>query len=293
MGSELGALYEEGRAFLKGFPDGDLDAKILLLETAGASDADLLADPHRAVGSAEASRYRAMLQKRKEHVPTAYLIGHAGFMGLDFLVTPDVLIPEQDTETLVEAALSFVKASRQKTLRVLDLCTGSGCILLSVLYYLRQAGILATGIGTDLSGAALAVAEKNRARLGLCKEAALVKGDLFAALADREREAPFDLILSNPPYIREDVIGTLAPEVRAAEPHMALSGRADGLVFYRRIAAGLGPFCRDGAAVFLEIGFDQGADVSRILKEAGFSGVRVLKDLGGNDRVVACEKAPK
>lgn len=292
MGSELRALYEEGRAYLKGFPDGDLDAKILLFAVTGASDADLLADPHRAVESAKASRYRALLQRRKEHVPTAYLTGHAGFMGLDFLVTPDVLIPEQDTETLVEAALFLVNASHPKTLRVLDLCTGSGCILLSVLHYLRQAGIRATGIGTDLSEAALAVAEKNRARLDLAKEASFAQGDLFAALADRADAGPFDLVLSNPPYIREDVIGTLAPEVRAAEPHMALSGGADGLAFYRRIAAGLGPICRDGAAVFLEIGYDQGGAVFRILQGAGFSGIRVQKDLGGNDRVVSCKKAP-
>ena len=292
MGCNLGALLEEGRCALAGIPDGNLDARILLLEATGASEVQLLAEPDLTVPEEQAEKYRHFLALRRDRIPTAYITGHAGFMGLDFFVNENVLIPEQDTETLVETALEEIERGQKRPLRILDLCTGSGCILLSVLTYLKKAGWEAAGVGTDLSEKALAAAEKNRARLQLEAVASFGQGDLFAALEGGKtpRKEPFDVLLSNPPYIRESVIGTLAAEVRISEPHLALSGGEDGLVFYRRIAAGAAAHCRHGALVLLEIGYDQAADVTAIMKDAGFADLQVIRDLGGNDRVILCRR---
>lgn len=290
MCAELGALLNEGKNFLSGLPDGDLDAEILLEEACGVTSVQLLAEPDLLISKEQEEQYRRFLNLRKDRVPTAYITRHAGFMGLDFFVNQNVLIPEQDTETLVETALEEIKRGTKRPLRILDLCTGSGCILLSVLWYLRRSGWDAVGIGTDLSEEALAVAKINRERLHLESRARLLPGDLFAALG--EGVDPCDVLLSNPPYIRESVIRTLAPEVGTHEPHLALSGGEDGLVFYRRIAAEAGRYCRPGALVLLEIGYDQGGDASALFQDAGFTDLRVIKDLGGNDRVLLC-RSPK
>ena len=164
-------------------------------------------------------------------------------------------------------------------MRILDMCTGSGCILLSLLRYSNDCA----GTGVDISAAALAVAAGNAAALGL--EADFREGDLFAGL---ERGSRFDMLVSNPPYIRTDVIPGLMEEVRLHEPLSALDGTADGLEFYRRISREAKPHLNGGAGVFLEIGFDQGADVRRILEDAGYDRVEIVKDYAGHDRVVRC-----
>ena len=187
-------------------PDRKLDARLLLEASCGTDYQTLLADGNeRLVTDEEFHRYETMLERRSGHEPVAYILGAQDFMGLPFFVTRDVLIPNQDTENLVEEAMKEVHAG----MRILDLCTGSGCILLSLLHYSADT----TGVGTDLSAAALRVAAENGGRLGLSDRAVWKQGDLYEALAGAESSSKFDLIVSNPPYIPTAVIGTLMPEV--------------------------------------------------------------------------------
>ena len=170
--------------------------------------------------------------------------------------------------------------------RILDLCTGSGCILLSLLQYSNHN----SGIGTDLSPEALAVAEENGKRLGLSGRAAWLQGDLFEALEGLPEEK-FDLIISNPPYIPTEVIGTLEPEVKDREPRMALDGGQDGLDFYRRILTEAWKHLYISGSVMLEIGYDQGDAVRQLMEECGYHDIRIIKDYAGNDRVAAAVRA--
>ena len=192
-------------------------------------------------------------------------------MGLDFAVTPAVLIPRQDTEILVEACLKRLKAGS----RVLDMCTGSGCILISLLYY----GEKCTGTGADISADALSVARKNAQRNSVTAE--FTESNLFEKI-----HGSFDMIVSNPPYIATEEIEGLMPEVRDYEPRLALDGTADGLYFYRKIISGCREFLNPDGMVLFEIGCEQGAAVSKMLHYAGFSEVHVIQDLTHHDRVV-------
>ncbi len=222
----------------------------------------------------DAQQYFELLQKRASHIPVQYLTGEAYFMGESFFVTPDVLIPRQDTETLVTLAMKKVFPGMQ----ILDLCTGSGCILLSLL----KDGS-AFGTGTDISEAALVVAAQNAERLGIRRSRVKwIRSDLFAGIGGR-----FDLIVSNPPYIARDVIPTLDPEVSGMEPHIALDGGEDGLDFEKKIAFEAREYLNPGGWLFLEIGFDQGEEVASYLAENGYQEVRTDRDLGGRDRVVS------
>ena len=280
-------IYIEGTQILSFLADGKLDARLLLEAACGTDVQTLLAHPERRVSQEEEALYRSFLERRRKREPLAYILGHQEFMGLDFSVSPSVLIPNQDTETLAEEALRGLKAGD----RILDLCTGSGCILLSLLHYCPGA----SGTGTDLSAAALSVARENGLRLGMAERASWMRGDLFEALNNTEAEAlgepdpagPFDLIVSNPPYIRTEVIKTLEPEVKSAEPYMALDGGKDGLDFYRRIAREAPAYLKRGGWLLLEIGFDQGQEVPDLLSGRGFTDVRVIKDYADNARVVS------
>lgn len=271
-------MYEEGKRILAGVPDGGLDARLLLEAVCHTRAADLLGHPERPVSPEEEALYRSLLERRAGREPLAYITGEQDFMGLSFAVTHDVLIPGPDTENLVEEAMRLITDGT----RILDLCTGSGCILLSLLSYSNGS----TGIGTDLSGPALEVARGNADRLGLTDRVLFLEGDLFEALKDRG-EPPFELIISNPPYIRPDVIETLEPEVRCHEPRMALDGGEDGLDFYRRIAEDAIPHLCVSGLLILEIGYDQGEAVRQILEEKGYHDVEILQDYAGLDRV-AC-----
>ena len=280
-------IYIEGTQILSFLADGKLDARLLLEAACGTDVQTLLAHPERRVSQEEEALYRSFLERRRKREPLAYILGHQEFMGLDFSVAPSVLIPNQDTETLAEEALRGLKAGD----RILDLCTGSGCILLSLLHYCPGA----SGTGTDLSAAALSVARENGLRLGMAERASWMRGDLFEALNNTEAEAlgepdpagPFDLIVSNPPYIRTEVIKTLEPEVKSAEPYMALDGGKDGLDFYRRITREAPAYLKKGGRLLLEIGFDQGQAVPDLLSGRGFTDVRVIKDYADNARVVS------
>lgn len=262
-----------------GVPEADLDAWYLLEFVTGISRAAFYADPKKKMDPVFLYRYEELLALREKRIPLQHITGEQEFMGLTFQVNKDVLIPRQDTETLVEEALSIINkkpCDRKSELRILDLCTGSGCILLSIMYH---AGEAICGTGADISEKALCVAQKNAERLGI--KAKFIQGDLFENVS-----GPFDMILSNPPYIRSSEIEMLQEEVKLFDPRAALDGKEDGLFFYRKIAAQAKEYLNPGGMLIFEIGYDQGTNVSDILKSEGYGEIRVKKDLAGLDRVV-------
>lgn len=215
--------------------------------------------------------YCVVIRKRAEHVPLQYITGEQEFMGLPFKVNSNVLIPRQDTETLVEEALKVIRPG----MKVLDMCTGSGCILISILKNVLNV----EGVGCDISKQALIVAKEN-AKLNNVV-ATFERSDLFDHVTET-----FDVIVSNPPYIRTEEIATLMPEVCQFEPVGALDGKEDGLFFYRKMIAESSKYLNPNGVILFEIGYDQGQDVSLMLKEAGYQDVQIVKDLAQNDRVV-------
>lgn len=269
----LQMIYKEGMETLEhaGIPDAKLDAWYLLEYVTGISRASYFGDPKREVPKEQAESYREVILRRAGHIPLQHITGEQEFMGYSFLVNPDVLIPRQDTETLTEEALKFTKPG----MKVLDLCTGSGCILISLMK--KCHGL--TGTGCDISEKALKTARENGRRLQV--EASWIQSDLFEQISEC-----FDLIVSNPPYIRTGVIEELQEEVRLHDPWIALDGKKDGLYFYRRIIAESTGYIRDNGALMFEIGHDQAEDVVRLMEEAGYTQIRVKKDLAGLDRVV-------
>ncbi len=217
------------------------------------------------------AEYEWALKKRAEHIPLQYIVGETEFMGLPFKVNSSVLIPRQDTETLVEEALKIAKPG----MKLLDMCTGSGCIIISILYHGKEL----EGDASDISRHAINVAKEN-AKLNQVA-VSFETGDLFDHIKGK-----YDIIVSNPPYIRTEEIAKLMPEVQNFEPYDALDGKEDGLFFYRKIVAQAGDYLNPGGHLLFEIGHDQGQDVSDLMVQAGFKDVRVIKDLAGNDRVV-------
>ena len=326
-------VYEEGMALLAGLEDAALDARLLLEHFCGIDTNRLLAEPGMPVSDDLRSAFLKGIKRRAAREPLAYIVGEQSFMGLPFIVSEDVLIPEQDTENLVEEALRLIDDGS----RILDLCTGSGCILLSLLHYTNGC----IGVGTDLSEKALEIARRNASAHGLSDQTVWLQGDLFDALdplnkknnddkdnkrenykiEDNKREesrddqaekstepdksesgfpgmsytSGYDMIISNPPYIPTSVIDTLQPEVRCAQPRMALDGGGDGLDFYRRIISEAPAHLVVGGRLLLEIGYDQAEAVSDLLREAGYYGIEILKDYGGNDRIATavCSLAQK
>ena len=215
--------------------------------------------------------YMALLEKRAERIPLQYFTGEQDFMGLNFKVNPGVLIPRQDTETLVEEVLKAVTPGME----VLDLCTGSGCIAVSLAKFVPGAKVQ----GVDISPEALKVSEENARRNGVNVHFFL--SDMFGQV-----EGKFDVIVSNPPYIPTGEIQGLMPEVKDFEPHLALDGKEDGLWFYRILAGEGKKYLKPKGTLMVEIGCDQGKDVSRIFKDNGYCDIKVIKDLAGLDRVV-------
>lgn len=273
------SVYREGVECLMGasIEEAALDARLLLEYVCETDRNTLLAHGEREVSEKEYARYGDLLAKRAGHVPLQHLTGEQDFMGLTFIVNDKVLVPRQDTEVLVEEALRNLHDG----MRILDMCTGSGCILLSLLQYSNDC----VGVGADLSAEALAVAEENYRRLREQRPeitASFVKSDLFANLPKGER---YEMIIANPPYIRTDVIDTLMPEVREHEPLMALDGREDGLYFYRKITHQAGEYLTRGGMLFYEIGYDQAEDVCKIMEGEGYREIEVVKDFAGLDRV--------
>ncbi|MCM1224738.1 MAG: peptide chain release factor N(5)-glutamine methyltransferase [Lachnospiraceae bacterium] len=217
------------------------------------------------------SEYQSVLKKRAEHIPIQYITGETEFMGLKFKVNSNVLVPRQDTETLVE---EVVKSARPG-MKILDLCTGSGCIMVSIMHYVPKI----FGFAADISRQALNVAKEN-AKLNETP-IHFEQSDLFDNI-----RGTFDIIVSNPPYIRSADIPGLMPEVGQFEPVEALDGKEDGLYFYRKIIEKSGSHLNPGGRIFFEIGYDQGADVCDLLLHAGYEEVKVVQDLAHLDRVV-------
>jgi release factor glutamine methyltransferase len=287
-----GELYEYGKRTLgeAGVTEAALDARLLLEYICHTDRNELIVHADHNRSGMEEQFYRTVIEKRAERVPLQHITGEQEFMGLSFRVNEHTLIPRQDTEILVEEAMRHLVDG----MRILDMCTGSGCILLSLLKYSNEC----EGIGVDISEKALEVARENAARLQL--SAAFLAGDLFAPLESLEAERTvrggrhgvlFDMVVANPPYIETGVIAALMPEVRAHEPLAALDGGEDGLSFYRRITTQAPAYMQRGAYLFFEIGCGQAQAVTALMQETGFGGIEVLRDYAGLDRVVYGTKA--
>ncbi|MBR4965992.1 MAG: peptide chain release factor N(5)-glutamine methyltransferase [Lachnospiraceae bacterium] len=268
-----GEAYQIGYTQLEqsGIKEAKLDARLLLEFVCKTNRNDLLVHPEREITAKQEKTYFDFVGRRLTHEPLQYITGEQEFMGLTFMTDPSTLIPRQDTETLVEEVLLYLHDG----MHILDVCTGSGCILLSLLKYSNDC----VGVGCDLNSDAVTLAQRNAEALGL--EVCFVQSDLFEAV-----EGKFDIIVSNPPYIETNVIETLDTVVKGYEPHTALDGGADGLDFYRRLVTEAKPYLRKEGMIFFEIGYNQAESVSQLLAEAGYIEVTVKKDLAGLDRVV-------
>lgn len=254
--------------------EAGLDARLLLEFVCGTDRSTLYAHPEREVSSAEEEKLWPLVKRRCQREPLQYITGEQEFMGLSFKTGKDTLIPRQDTECLVEEAMKEMHDGME----ILDVCCGTGCILLSLLHYSNDC----VGMGVDLSEESVSLARENAARLGI--EAEFKVSDMFDNVTGK-----YDLIVSNPPYIPNEVIPTLEPEVADYEPFRALAGGEDGLDFYRILARESKNYLKRGGWFLAEIGYDQKEAVTAIFEKEGYSFVEVTKDLAGLDRVVkAC-----
>lgn len=298
-GETLTGLLKKGQMILAqaGIEEAGLDAWLLLEYITGKSRAYYFAHGEECVTNENADRYLKLIHRRADHIPLQHLTHQAFFMGYEFYVNEHVLVPRQDTETLVEAGLECIKGKERP--HILDMCTGSGCILLSLLKEIPDA----EGMGVDLSKQALEVAKRNAASLEVTDRAAFAESDLFSDLcADTEETARFrrnrdgnegllyDMIVSNPPYIPTAEIEELMEEVRLHDPRMALDGMEDGLYFYRTITKQAMEYLVPGGWLLYEIGCSQGEDVKNLLESEGFSKIQIRQDLCGLDRVVLGQK---
>ena len=303
-------LYIEGKNRLSkaGVRDYQIDSFHLLEWVTGISKGLYYANENQMVPPGDKERYLDLIEKRSKRIPLQHLTGVQEFMGLSFKVTPDVLIPRQDTETLVETALNIIEkvvqtgyakdnswsdrtirsnkkkksnteAEYNKKYKVLDMCTGSGCIIVSILAFAKKLTSKIEGTGVDICSSALIIAEKN-SKINMV-ETTLVKSDLFEKIEDK-----YHMIVSNPPYIKSSYIWRLDDEVKNHDPIKALDGGEDGLYFYREIINKSCQHLECGGHLLLEIGHDQGIVVSKKMEEKGFRNVRVIKDLANIDRVV-------
>lgn len=268
-----------------GIEDADVDARVLTGHALHLDRAHLIAQSDRNLEAREINMISALAARRLKHEPVSRILGQREFWSLGLRVTPDVLVPRPETETVVEAALDFVVRGglRMETLRILDVGTGSGALLLALLNELPNA--IATG--TDISPAALQVASENAAHWGLDPRCNFVVCDIAAGI-----QGPFDLIVSNPPYIARSQIATLAPEVREFDPMVALDGGDDGLDAYRAIAADAKRLLASGGRLFVELGIDQEPAVRTLFTKAGLTVGIARKDLAGIQRVLGAGIVP-
>jgi len=284
MSVNLVQAWKGARARLEaaGLTGPVIDARLLVEAAADATRVDIVTDPYRELTPGQEATLEDYLSRRERREPVSHILGRKGFWKIMLNVTPDVLTPRPDTETVVEFVLrDFPEHARWS---VLDLGVGSGAILLALLAE-RPA---ARGLGVDVSEEALAVARDNAAALGLEGRVALLRSDWTAGLQGDE----FDLVVSNPPYIAEHVLETLEPEVRDHEPRVALVGGADGLDHYRILAPEILRVLKPGGRFAVEIGYDQKAAVEALFRDAGATGVQTIRDLADRDRVVAGSKKP-
>lgn len=259
-----------------GIADSQVDSWLLAEFVFGITRAKYYADMQMTVDGKSAEKYNELVNQRAGHIPLQHLVGTQEFMGLTFKVNENVLIPRQDTELLVENVADCLGNGKRT---VLDMCTGSGCIAVSIDRLSKDSKVTAV----DISEKALEVAQENN-RFNNAN-VTFIQSDLFTNVTGR-----YDIIVSNPPYIRTDEIPKLMEEVKSHEPVMALDGMEDGLYFYKKICNEASDYLNDNGKIFFEIGYDQGDDVSEILRQNRFCNIEVLKDLSGNDRVVIARK---
>ena len=274
----VGYAVKLGTAYLQehNIENAAYDSFALFASITGMSRTDYFMKTDEVLSDEILCEYEKCIRLRAEHIPLQHIIGKAYFYGREFQVNQNVLIPRPDTEILVEQTLQILKEENS----VLDMCTGSGCIILT----LALENKLKKAIGVDLSLDALEVAKKNYNQLQ-AENVDFIQSDLFTELNGVYDHA-FDLIVSNPPYIRSDVIPTLSEEVRLHDPMLALDGFDDGLYFYRKITEAAPAYLKKGGWLMYEIGYDQGKDVSEMMKISGFEDISVIQDLAGLDRVV-------
>lgn len=280
------ALKHLGEIFrAAGIETAQRDARLLLLEATGIKHADLLSSARTPLGDA-AEKLAAHAARRVTREPVARILGEWEFWSMPFTLTADTLVPRPDSETVVAAALLGLKERRHQAdgVRILDLGTGSGCLLIALLKELPGA----TGIGSDVSAGALEAARFNAARNGVAERAEFVLSDWAASI-----DGPFDVVVSNPPYIADQVIAGLEPEVRVHDPVLALSGGKDGLEAYRAIAAALPHLLKEGGFATLEIGSDQAETVPALFLKAGFEIEGPYADFGARPRAITVRPKAK
>lgn len=271
-------MCHNGAAILAdaGITDAEYDSFALLEYITGMDRTAYILNGSKSVPEDITERYDAVIDRRSSHIPLQHITGQAWFYGRGFNVNSDVLVPRQDTEVLVSEALKVINAKDS----VLDMCTGSGCIIITLALEKK----LGRALGADISEAALKVASGNREKLG-ADDVTFVKSNIFSDINVNDEEL-FDVIVSNPPYIATGEIETLTEEVRIHDPYIALDGLEDGLHFYREITQQSLNYIKSGGWLLYEIGCTQAHDVSDIMSEYGYSNIKVIKDLAGLDRVV-------
>lgn len=279
---KLNQLINHGTERLRevGIEECMLDAKILAMHVCKMDYSDLFLHFLDEVSPEKYHEYLDCIERRCRHIPTQYIVGHTGFMGYEFLVKENVLIPRPETELLVEKALDMTKSFEK--VRVLDMCCGSGCIGIS--YKLERKNLVTEVVMADISDYAVALSKENNERFSTGCE--IIQTDLFEKIS-----GCFDMIMSNPPYIKTSEIETLMSEVKDYEPVLALDGMEDGLFFYRRLINEGSKHLKSGGCMIFETGYDQYKDISSLLKEAGYIDIGLIKDYAGLDRVIYATKA--
>ncbi|MBF1161876.1 MAG: peptide chain release factor N(5)-glutamine methyltransferase [[Eubacterium] sulci] len=277
--------------------DATRDCKILYCYMMDIPFSKIILEYQEVLQDRLCDKYFELIDRRSKGEPVQYIMGSQEFMGLEFIVNENVLIPRQDTETLVEDALEIINTGtlrgedmdvKRKEWDILDLCTGSGAIGVSLARIANKVNVTCS----DISEGAIKVAKENAQKHGVAKSVKFEQGDLFKPFSKHFRKQKFDMIISNPPYIKSSIIPTLQKEVCEHEPLSALDGGESGLDFYERIVSGVGSHLRKSGVLLLEIGHDQGEAVSGLLSRNGeFTSIRVLKDLANRDRIVFAKKS--
>ena len=287
MPNTLKAIYDDMRARFTAAGVGtpidtpDLDARLILEQRVNLSLSDIIARPHHILSASQISQIEQDTQDRLSGKPVSRIFGEREFWGRPFKITEETLDPRPDSETFIEAVIDICGDTPPR--QILDLGTGSGCLLITLLAEYKDA----QGIGIDLSPDAVRTSKENAQALGVADRAQFLQGSWYEPLAATpNRPESFDLIISNPPYITNQIIPTLSEEVQKYDPILALDGGDDGLQAYRDIFIQLKNHISKGAKIFLEIGFDQKDSVSRLSNESGFFVARAFSDLGGRDRVL-------
>lgn len=277
--------------------DATRDCKILYCYMMDIPFSKIILEYQEVLQDRLCDKYFELIDRRSKGEPVQYIMGSQEFMGLEFIVNENVLIPRQDTETLVEDALEIINTGtlrgedmdvKRKEWDILDLCTGSGAIGVSLARIANKVNVTCS----DISEGAIKVAKENAQKHGVAKSVKFEQGDLFKPFSKHFRKQKFDMIISNPPYIKSSIIPTLQKEVCEHEPLSALDGGESGLDFYERIVSGVGSHLRKSGVLLLEMGHDQGEAVSGLLSRNGeFTSIRVLKDLANRDRIVFAKKS--